>query len=290
MSEYVIVTDSSSDLSNELVNELELEIIPLSMNLNGKEYRNYLDEREITYKDFYAALDKDCKVSTSALNTADISDALEPILQQGKDVLYLAFSSGLSNTYNAAQLAAGELGAKYPDRKVIVVDTKCASMGQGLLVYHAAQKKKEGATIEQVRDYTEQLVPKLAHWFTVDDLFFLKNGGRISTTVAILGSMLQIKPVLHVDDDGKLASVSKARGRNNAIKEICARMAETAIDPKEQVMFISHGGCYEDAQKLAELVQTQVGCKKIYINYIGPVIGAHSGPGTLALFFIAKQR
>lgn len=183
MNEYVIVTDSSCDLTNEMANELELQVIPLSLTLNGKEYRNYLDERDITYQDFYAALTKECTVSTSALNTADVSDALEPILKEGKDVIYLAFSSGLSNTYNAARVAVEELRRQFPERKILVVDTKCASMGQGLLVYHAVQKKRAGASIEQVQAYAEQLIPSLAHWFTVDDLYFLKNGGRISGTV-----------------------------------------------------------------------------------------------------------
>ena len=290
MNEYVIVTDSSCDLTNEMANELELQVIPLSLTLNGKEYRNYLDERDITYQDFYAALTKECTVSTSALNTADVSDALEPILKEGKDVIYLAFSSGLSNTYNAARVAVEELRRQFPERKILVVDTKCASMGQGLLVYHAVQKKRAGASIEQVQAYAEQLIPSLAHWFTVDDLYFLKNGGRISGTVALLGSMLHIKPVMHASDKGKLESVSKARGRGNAIRALCEHMKKTAVNPKDQVVFISHGDCYDDAVLLADMIRREGGCKEIHINYIGPVIGAHSGPATLALFFIAEHR
>ena len=290
MNEYVIVTDSSCDLTNEMANELELRVVPLSLTLNGREYRNYLDEREITYQDFYAALTKDCTVSTSALNTADVTDALEPILKEGKDVIYLAFSSGLSNTYNAARVAADELRRQYPDRKIFVLDTKCASMGQGLLIYHTVQKKRAGASIEEAHAFAEQLIPRLAHWFTVSDLYFLKNGGRISGTVALLGSMLHIKTVMHASDEGKLENVSKARGRGNAIKALCEHMKETAVNPKEQVVFISHGGCYDDAVLLADMIRSEIGCKEIHINYVGPVIGAHSGPGTLALFFIAEHR
>ena len=208
----------------------------------------------------------------------------------GNDVLYLGFSSGLSGTYNAGALAVRELSERYPQRKVYAVDTLCASLGQGLLVYLCCMKRREGATIEEVRDYAEATKLHLCHWFTVDDLMFLKRGGRVSAATAIVGSMLSIKPVMHVDDEGHLIKVDTARGRKASIRALVAEMEKRGIDLPNQHIFISHGDCEDDANYLAKLIREKFPVKDITINYVGPVIGAHSGPGTLALFFLGTKR
>ena len=290
MSEYVIVTDSSADLTDGMVKELGVEVLPLSFTVKGQTYHNYPDNRDMDPKDFYAMLRAGEMATTAAVNVADYTSALEPLLESGKDVLVLAFSSGLSATYQSSVIAVNELKDKFPERKIFTVDTLCASMGQGLLVYLAARKQQAGATIEEVRDWTEENKLKLCHWFTVDDLHFLKRGGRISAATAVVGSMLHIKPVLHVDDEGHLINMGKARGRGASLTAVVDRMEETVTDPAEQVVFISHGDCLADAEKVAADVKKRFGVKEVVINYVGPVIGAHSGPGTLALFFLGSKR
>lgn len=205
-------------------------------------------------------------------------------------LLYLGFSSGLSTTYNSARIAAQQLGQKYPERKLLAVDTLAASAGQGLLVYLAAQKKAQGASVTETAAYIEGLIPKLAHWFTVDDLEYLKRGGRVSPTVAFVGGLLGIKPVLHVDDEGHLIKVSTARGRKRSLEALANKYGGLALTPGEGAVFISHGDCLPDAQALAEILKARFGVTVELIADIGPIIGAHSGPGTLALFFVAKQR
>ena len=290
MGEYVILTDSSADLTAELAAELGVEVIPLSFTMEDKTYFNYPDNRDIDPADFYARLRGGAMATTAAVNVADYTEAIEPILKEGKDVLVLAFSSGLSATCHSAQIAAGELMEQYPDRKVYVVDTLCASLGQGLLVWYAANLKKQGKTMEEVRDWTEEHKLNLCHWFTVDDLHFLKRGGRISAATAVLGTMLSIKPVMHVDNEGHLIKVGTARGRNASLKALVDHMEQTVLDLKGQSIFISHGDCLADAQKVADDVKARFGVESIIINYVGPVIGAHSGPGTVALFFMGSER
>lgn len=286
----MILTDSSADLTAELVAELGVEVIPLSFTMEDKTYFNYPDNRDIDPADFYARLRGGAMATTAAVNVADYTEAIEPILKEGKDVLVLAFSSGLSATCHSAQIAAGELMEQYPDRKVYVVDTLCASLGQGLLVWYAANLKKQGKTMEVVRDWTEEHKLNLCHWFTVDDLHFLKRGGRISAATAVLGTMLSIKPVMHVDNEGHLIKVGTARGRNASLKALVDHMEQTVLDLKDQAIFISHGDCLADAQKVADDVKARFGVESIIINYVGPVIGAHSGPGTVALFFMGSER
>ena len=290
MSDFVIVTDSSADLPADLVRELGVEVLPLSFTIQGKTYRNYPDGREMAPGAFYQLLRSGGMATTSAVKVADYTAALEPLLQEGKDVLLLVFSSGLSATYQSSVIAVEELQEKYPDRKLFTVDTLCASLGQGLLVWHAVEQKRKGASIEAVRDWVEENKLHLCHWFTVDDLHFLKRGGRISAATAVVGSMLSIKPVLHVDDEGHLINVAKARGRNASLTALVDHMEQTAIDPAGQTIFISHGDCLADAQKVADEVRRRMGVKDIVINHVGPVIGAHSGPGTVALFFLGTKR
>ena len=290
MSEYVLITDSSADLSQEMVQELGVTVLPLSFTIQGKVYRNYPDNREMDLPLFYDMLRAGELATTSAVNVAEYTQAVEPILQEKKDVLILAFSSGLSSTYQASVLAAGELREKYPDRKIYTVDTLCASLGQGLLVYLAAQEQRKGKSIEEVRDWAEETKLHLCHQFTVDDLHFLKRGGRISATTAVVGSMLQIKPVLHVDNEGRLINIGKARGRQASLKALVDKMEKTVTEEGKKTVFISHGDCRKDAVAVADMVRERFGTQDIRINYVGPVIGAHSGPGTLALFYLGTER
>ena len=292
MSDYVLLTDSSADLTAGLVEELGVEVLPLSFHMGEKTYRNWPDDREIDPHDFYDRLRAGEMATTSAVNVSDYTEAVEPLLRAGKDVLVVAFSSGLSATCNSARIAAQELSEQYPDRKIYVVDSLCASLGQGLLVWYAARMKAEGKGIEEVRDWLEENKLHLCHWFTVDDLHFLKRGGRISPATAVVGTMLSIKPVMHVDDEGRLVKVGTARGRNASLKALVDHMEETAIDPSAQTVFISHGDCLEDVNKVVEDVKRRFGipAERFVINNVGPVIGAHSGPGTVALFFLGSKR
>lgn len=290
MSNYKIITDSSCDLTQELVDALELHVAPLAVNFQGKEFRNYPDHRELDVRQFYAGLRTGERTSTSAANPASWREIAEPFVKNGEDVLILAFSSGLSTTCNAAGIAAEELMEQYPERKVLVVDTLCASLGQGLLCWHVAKLRQNGASLEEARDWAEANKLNLVHWFTVDDLHFLKRGGRISGATAVVGSLLQIKPVMHVDDEGHLVAVSKARGRKASIHAMADKIGETAFEPAAQTMFISHGDCIDDAQYLADLIKEKYHVPEVIINHVGPVIGSHSGPGTLALFFLGSKR
>lgn len=287
MTEYVIFTDSSCDLSTDKIAEFGLKVVPLELNIEGK---GCVLNNEIDPKEVYALLRQKQTMKTAAANMDKFAEAFESELASGKDVLYLGFSSALSATFMSGKNAATELSEKYPDRKIIAVDTLCASLGQGLLVTLACRKKAEGATIEEVADYIEQNKLHLCHWFTVDDLFFLKRGGRISAATAIVGTMLSFKPVMHVDNEGRLINVTKVRGRRAAIAALVEKMKENAIDPKSQTIYICHGDCYDDAKLLADMVTEEFGITDIFIDYTGPVIGSHSGPGTLALFYLGTER
>lgn len=290
MSDFIILTDSSADLSAEMVQELGVRVLPLRFILQEHTYSNYPDNRDMDPHAFYEMLREGKVATTAAVNVADYNEVLEPLLQAGHDVLILAFSSGLSTTYNSSRIAVDELAEKYPERKLYTVDTLCASLGQGLLVYLAVQEQKKGKGIEEVRDWAEANKLRLCHQFTVDDLHFLKRGGRISATTAVVGSMLQIKPVLHVDNEGHLINIGKARGRQASLKALVDKMEKTAIEPAQQTVFISHGDCLKDAETVAQMVKDRLGVQDVRINYVGPVIGAHSGPGTLALFYLGSER
>ena len=289
MNDYVIVTDSSCDLPAALAEEMGVLVIPLEVNMNG----NIKLNNEIDIKEFYDYLRNKNDAKTSAVNMDRFIEVFEKIVSEGKDVLYVGFSSGLSATFMAGKNAAEELSENYPDRKLIAVDSLCASLGQGLLVKLAVDKKNAGASIEEVASYLEEEKWHLAHWFTVEDLFFLHRGGRVSKATAILGTALQFKPIMHVDDEGHLVKNTKpdkVRGRNASIVELFNQMKRTAISPEKQTVYISHGDCYDDAKKLADMITAEWGITEILINEVGPVIGAHSGPGTLALFFLGSER
>jgi len=285
--EYVIITDSGSDISPEFAAELGTTVVPLSYTMDGGEP---IPGDRVNLKEFYAALRAGGKATTSAANLEDFTKAIEVYAKEGKDVLYIGFSSGLSSTSSTGRLACAELSEQYPDLKFYAVDTLCASLGLGMIVYYALQLKNEGKTIDEVRDWVEANKMSLAHHFTVDDLFFLKRGGRVSAATAVVGSMLAIKPLLHVDDAGKLISIGKARGRKASIEGLLKACEKTAIDPEKQTMFISHGDCEEEALELAKMIKEKINPVDVKIGCIGPVIGAHSGPGTLALFFFGSER
>lgn len=290
MPDFVILTDSSADLSADMAQKLNVEILPLGFVLDNHTYYNYPDNREMDPHVFYDRLRAGDVATTNAVNFAQYIEALEPLLRAGKDVLILAFSSGLSTTYNSSRLAVEELSSRYPERKLYTVDTLCASLGQGLLVWYAARERDRGHSIEEVRDWIEEHRLNICHQFTVDDLHFLKRGGRISAATAVVGTMLQIKPVLHVDNEGRLINIGKARGRQASLKALVDKMEQTALDSGSLTVFISHGDCLEDAQTVAEMVKKRFGVEDVYINYVGPVIGAHSGPGTVALFYAGTER
>ncbi len=290
MAEYQIITDSTTDISPKMIADLDLQVIPLRYTMEGKTYENIPGGGEIDDHTFYEKLRSGTTSTTAQINSEEFIQWFTPVLEAGKDVLYLAFSSGLSGTCQSAMIAKRDLEKSFPDRRIEVFDTLCASMGEGLLVYYAAQMKKSGKTMDEVLAWLKENVLHLCHWFTVDDLNHLKRGGRVSAATALVGTMLGIKPVLHVDDEGHLIAMSKVRGRKQSLDALVKKMEETAIDPAGQTVFISHGDCLEDAQYVAEQVRKKMGPQKIEINFIGPVIGAHSGPGTVALFFLGTQR
>ena len=290
MRDYIIVCDSAADLSQQMVDELDVKIIPISFEMSGEIRNDWPDEREMDNKTFYERLRAGEKATTSAINVVQYMEALELYLQEGLDVLLMAFSSGLSTTYNSARLAAEELAEKYPERTIRVVDTLCASLGQGLLVTLAARLRALGKKLEEVCDWVEQNKLRLCHQFTVDDLHFLKRGGRVSATTAVIGTMLSIKPILHVDDEGHLIKIGTARGRLASLKALVDNMEKAFAGDKDQTVFISHGDCIEDARTVADMVRERFGIEDIHFNHIGPVIGAHSGPGTVALFHLGEHR
>ncbi len=288
MSEYVIFTDSACDIPEETLREWGVEYRWLTYTFDGefKQYSNY----GLPYPEFYDRVRKGGVARTSAVNADAFLDGFESILQTGKDILYIGFSSGLSSTYDAACIAAKELLEKYPGRKIRCVDTRAASAGFGLLLYMAVEKKKVGASLEENEQYILDNRFHLCHWFTVEDLIYLKRGGRISATTAIVGNILSFKPVMHMDNPGHLINMFKVRGRKNSLIALADKYGELALDPSGGTVFISHGDCLDDAQKLADMLRERFGVKVAKIVYVGPVIGAHSGPGTIALFFLGRER
>ncbi len=288
MDNFVICTDSACDLSQKTLGDFGVRYAELTFRFEGedKEYANYSMEP----KAFYDKMRNGGIAKTAAINTESFAALFTEILDTGADILYIGFSSGLSTTYNSARLAANELREKYPERKIEVVDTLCASAGEGLVVYLANEKKKSGATLEETAEYVREISPKVCHWFTVDDLVYLKRGGRVSPLVAFVGNIMGIKPVLHVDDEGHLIKISTARGRKNAVIALAEKYAETALDKENGTVFISQADCDADAEFLAKYLNEKHGVKVKSISNIGAVVGAHSGPGTLALFFIGSSR
>ena len=288
---FEIVTDSSCNLTEEMIDDLGVHILPLVFMSGGQEYRSYLKGEKTDLKQFYTMMREGKVITTSLPNLADSEKLLSSILESGNDILYLGFSSGLSGTYESIETLSRDLRERFPERTIECIDTLAASMGEGLLVYYAAKMKQNGASLPEVAKWVRENKLHLAHWFTVDDLMFLYRGGRVSRTAAFAGSMLKIKPVMHVDNEGHLIPLEKKRGRKKSIQGLVEHMEATANAPvADQVVAISHGDCIEDAEYLQSLITKKFGVTKYLLNYVDPVIGAHSGPGTLALFFLASQR
>ena len=285
--DFQIITDSCCDFPTPMYGQLGLTFVPLTVEFRGNTFD---DKNDDTLKDMYQGLRAGEVAKTSAVNPSRWSQAMEKALAAGKDVLVLAFSSGLSTTYQSAVIAAEELKEKYPERKIQVIDTLCASMGEGLLVWYACKKRDEGLSLDEVAQWVLDNRLHLCHWFTVDDLMYLKRGGRISAATALVGTMLQIKPLLHMDDEGHLINMAKTRGRKAAIDAMVKKAQELGAGYDNSTMFISHGDCLSDAEYLSRQLKEKCGVKDVVISYVGAVIGSHSGPGTLALFFLGSHR
>lgn len=288
MNSFVIFTDSGCDIAPELLAEWGVPYKSLNFRFDGSE-KEYSNE-DMPVSEFYQNMREGAVAKTTAINVDTFAQAFEEILSQEKDILYIGFSSGLSTTFNSARLAAQQLAEKYPERKIITIDTLAASAGQGLILKLALDKKNEGLSIDDTAAFVEDIKFKISIWFTVDDLVYLKRGGRVSPTAAFFGNMLGIKPVLHMDNEGHLIPLSKVRGRKTSINALADKYGELATKLDGANVFISHGDCLADAQYLAELLKTRYGASVDLITDVGTVIGAHSGPGTLALFFVGKNR
>ena len=283
---FKIITDSCCDLTAEMVAQCELSVAQLSVEMDGRVYSN----EEMTPVELYTHLRNGKLPKTAAVNPEGWAELIRPALQAGQEVLVLAFSSGLSATYQSAVIAAGELREEFPDRKLIVIDTLCASIGQGLLVYTAAKLREQGKTIDEVAAWVEDHKKNVCHWVTVEDLMHLKRGGRVSAATAVVGTMLSIKPIIRVDDEGKLENLAKARGRKASLNYLLDRMAESFDPELSDTVFIGHGDCLADAQTLESAIRSRFGVKNVYINYVGAVIGAHTGPGVAVIGFFGKNR
>ena len=289
MGKYVIMTDSSCDLSEEYIKEHGLDVLNLLYNMDGTIYG---EDKTMDIKEFYAKMRGGSMPTTMAVNPEDVANAMRRHLEQGEDILYIAFSSGLSASCQNAVLGANDVRDEFPDRKIIVVDSLCASMGQGLFVHYALKRQAEGMSLEENVRWLEEHKLNICHQFTVDDLHHLHRGGRVSKATAILGTMINVKPVLHVDDEGKLISLYNVRGRKKSLQALVSNMEKTigGFENENDDIFISHGDCMDDVLYLEKLIEEKFGKKNFYVNYVGAVIGAQSGPGTMALFYLGNKR
>ena len=285
---YKIITDSCCDFTDEMCARLGIAYAPLVVSYNGESHSNFSEETAI--RAFYNELRGGAIATTSAVNPEGWAKVIRPVLEAGEDVLVIAFSSGLSATYQSAVIAAQELREEYPHRKISVVDSLCAALGQGLLIWYACRKRDQGLSLEELTAWVEENKLHLCHWVTVDDLSHLKRGGRISATSAIVGTMLNIKPIIHLNDQGKLINVAKVRGRKTAIEYLADKLGQLGAGFDNETCFVVHGDCEDDAKVLAKLIQEKYGVKQVHIGYLGPVIGAHTGPGVLSLFFMGEHR
>lgn len=290
MSNYKIITDSTCDLPPKIIKELKIHVIPMEYTLDGiNHFQDIFDNGEKT-KAFYNHLKDGKKPTTSMINTQRYIDIFSSYLDQERDVLHISFTSGLSGSHNASRMAAEELKELYPDRKIITIDSKAASIGQGLLVYHAAKLKNEGMEMLPLVDWIEKNITQIRHWFTVEDLHHLKRGGRIGAVTANVGTVLNIKPILSVDAEGKLISVSKVMGRKKSLNELLNRMKTEAVSPEEQIVIIGHGDSIDDALLLEKKVRQTLSVKDVILTYIGPIIGSHTGPGMVGLTFLGEKK
>lgn len=287
---FEIITDSSATLPKEIIVKFGIQVLSLSYFIDEEEFLSYERGKENDLSYFYEKLRNKSNIRTSLVNTQAALTLIEELLKEGKDVLYIGFSSGLSGTYQSVSLAMEDLKESYPERRIVYMDSLAASLGEGLLVYEACKLREEGKNIDEVFEWLETNKLHLCHWFSVDDLFFLKRGGRISTAAAVFGSALSVKPVMHVDNEGHLIVMSKARGRKKAIQELANHLFDTVENPEDQVMGISHADCEEDAVYLKNMIMEKYKVKEFIIEPMEPVIASHTGPGCLALFFFGKER
>jgi DegV family protein with EDD domain len=288
---YSIITDSSANLPDSYIERYGLAVLSLEFIVDGVSYRGYTEGEITDNKQFYTMMREGKVVKTSLVNLQEADEIVRACFEKGDDVLFLGFDSALSGTYEAVSNYLRNLRAEeYPERKIRTVDTLAAALGQGLLVVEAAERKLAGSTLDELADWAEQNRLHFAHWFTVEDLNYLQRGGRLSKGAAVAGTLLNIKPVLHVDDEGRLVPVIKVRGRKKSIQALYEQYASTAREPRNEFpIYISHGDCLEDAEQLADLIKDEFGVTDIVINDLDPVIGAHAGPGTLALFFLTDD-
>ncbi|MBE6787372.1 MAG: DegV family protein [Ruminococcaceae bacterium] len=287
---YKIITDSCANLTDQQIADFGVEILSLKYYIGDTGFDSYIKGKKIDYSSAYKILREKGKITTSLANRDDCDKTILPVLEDGYDVLVLAFSSGLSGTYQNIVNSAEDYKEMFPDRKIIVVDTLCASMGEGLLVSYAVKMKQQGKSMEEVAEWVEANKLKLCHTFTLDDLFFLKRGGRLSGTGAVFGSLMNIKPLMHVANDGKLYVTGKARGRKAAMNHLIESVGEKGVDVANQDIYIVHGDCEDEAKIIGEEVKKRYGVKNVVYNCLDPVIVSHSGPGTLAIFFLGNER
>ena len=287
MRDFVITVNSTVDLPREWLEERNVPVVPLKYTIDGE---TYTDMYGLSAKEFFDKLREGHMSVTSQVNPGEAADMLEPFLKEGKDVLHLGFSSGLSGTLNSMKIAGEELSEKYPEAKVIVIDSLCACLGEGLLLYYALKQKEQGKTIDEVAQWVEENKLHICHDVTVDDLNHLHRGGRISKTTAVLGTLVQIKPIIHMDNNGKLQVIGKERGRKKSLNKIVDMAAEQAKGWDNDIIMITHGDCIGDAEYVAKLVREKMGIDNILINNIGTVIGSHTGPGVVAVFCMGNKR
>jgi DegV family protein with EDD domain len=290
MREYKIFTDSTADMPDSMVKEFDITVVPTEFFIGGKSYLDFPDARELHPREFYGQIRNGEMPTTAVINPERFRDYFEPVLKEGKDILHIVFSSGLTTTMQNSRIAAEELKEGYPGGRIVIVDSRSASMGKALLVYYAAKKKQDGASIDEVAEWVERTRDHVCGWFTVDDLNHLRRGGRVTVTAAMVGGVLNIKPVMHISLEGKLEPVDKVRGRKTAIETVISKVGELGEDIGEQIVFVVHGDCEEDAEYMAEEIKKRYNPKEVVINYVGPVIGTHAGPGALAVFFIGKEK
>lgn len=287
--ETIVIIDSCSDLPKNYVEENNIPFLSMTVNFKGKEYKDDFGV-SLPYKDFYEEIRKGEMSSTSQINAFDYSEEFFKYVKQGKAVVCIVFSSALSGSYNSANIARNMVLDEYKDADITVLDSRCASLGEGLLNYYVIELLKKGASKEELINFVEENKLKINHWFTVDDLNHLKKGGRVSATAAAIGTLLDIKPILHVDNEGRLIPVSKVKGRKKSIRALAEELNKRIVRAEEQVIFISHGDCIEDARLLEKIILERHKVKDVVINNIGPTVGTHSGPGTVALFFLGEKR
>lgn len=287
MRDYIITVNSTVDLPKEWLEERRVPVVPLRYTIDGQ---TYTDMEGLSAKEFFAKLREGKMSVTSQVNPEEAAEMLEPYVKEGKDILHLGFSSALSGTLNSMRIAGQMLEEKYPGAKVIVIDTLCACLGEGLLLYKALQVKAQGKTIEETAQWVEENKLHICHNVTVDDLNHLHRGGRVSKTTAVLGTLVQIKPIIHMDNEGKLQVIGKERGRKKSLNKIVDMAAEQSKGWDNDIIMITHGDCIEDAEYVAKLVREKMGIDNILINNIGTVIGSHTGPGVVAVFCMGNQR